>query len=336
MITNSPSLNLPKLLLITLYSALAGIFVKETSNPLPNRIGSYEFKKNVEKIGTKAPFSLAVYQNSKGKKVFAKIWNGNIKDFNYYTFQNEITMYKILNKVTKRVGNSIPEKLKKMYIPILIKKVQKENSLIAISEFVPGTVAKKLPTKKKLQIYLKTTEFIKFLGNQMTDKEKSLVSQRNVSHYVFLYPLLLAKAIFTHPRAAGLLVRAMPYFVRAIPALLREPVVLVHRDLHFRNILVAKNRINLIDLQYCVFTQAIYELITTLRYRWNEDGFPRLLLREIKKQYSQSPEFEVLFKGLSINSLTHGLTDNNFTKAKIDNWIDFLKFISQPKLKLEK
>lgn len=329
-------LSFPKLILATALAGTIGKFNKKEIHKFPPRIGEFRLVKDVEKIGSVAPFGLALYKNQKGDKAFAKMWKGKIKDFNYYTLQNEITMYKIFNKITKRIGKSMPKKFKQIYIPGLIKKIESANSMIVLLEFVPGQVSTSLSPQKKLQVYTKTAEFIKFLGSQMTEEEKETVSKRNSLHYILLYPVLLTKAILTHPRAAPLLIKGIPEFIKCIPPLFKQKPVLVHRDLHFRNILVKKKHTFLIDLQLCVFTLPIYEMITTLRYRWEDKELRALLLSEIKRQYGHIKNFERLFRGLSINSLTHGLTNGDFKKEKINYWIDFLKFVLKPSIKFGK
>lgn len=329
-------LSFPTLILATTLASTIGKFDKKETHKFPTRIGEFCLIKTIEKIGSVAPFGLALYKNQKGNKAFAKIWTGKVKDFNYHTLQNEIAMYEIFNKIIRRTGNDMPKKFNRMSVPKLIKKVETANSMIILIEFVPGQVSTSLTAQRKLKLYVKTSEFIKFLGSQMTEGEKRFVSKRNVLHYVLLYPALLLKAIITYPHAAPLLIKGIPEFVKCIPTLSKQRLVLVHRDLHFRNILISKKRIFLIDLQLCVFTLPIYEMITTLRYRWEDKELRALLLSEIKKEYGHIKNFERLFRGLSVNSLTHGLTNGEFKKEKIDYWIDFLKFVLKPSIKFGK
>lgn len=99
------------------------------------------------------------------------------------------------------------------------------------------------------------------------------------------------------------------------------------------NIIISKNRATLIDLQQCVYTEPLHELITTLRYwwkGWKNDGFGKLLLNEVVKRYSNRTNFKKLFQGFSVNSVTHGLTGAGFSDKIIDGWIDYLKFAINP------
>lgn len=333
--SHNRSMDLGKLMLLS----LKGYFLKKIYPAreinFPDRIGDYKFVKEFAKQGLKKSFKLGIYKNSKGKKAIVKIWSGLAKDFHYYTFKNEIVMYKTLHRVLDRIGKNIPDKYKNVCIPKLIKVKEKRGSLLILLEFVDGDLAQDLTVSKKITAYFKVIDFIKFLGNNLTEEEKKNISRRNTLHYVFLYPLLLIKAIFTNPFAIKYLLAGVFVFCKSIPVLLKNTdVSLVHRDLHFRNILVNKKRTVLIDLQFCVFTQELYEHITTLRYRWMEDTLYKLLLKKIEKKYGYKRNFQTIFRGLSVLSVTHGLIDNKFTLVRRKKWVSFLGFVLNPPMRI--
>lgn len=303
------------------------LFHHHVDRKLPVSVGNYSLVSNLDKTGTKKNFLLGIYENSKGQKAFAKMWTGNYKDFNYYSLKNEIQVTKILNSVIRKTRNILPESLKKMSMPKLISSQEKENYLIMLIEYIQGQEATNLASKRKIDVYFKTIEFVQFLGTKLTSKQKSYISKRTPFNYALLYPMLVVKAIISHPRALFYLLIGIPTFLQCLPALFKEnKFVLSHRDLHFRNILITKNHDYVIDLQLCVLTHPIIDLTTTLRYRWKEDIFYTDFLKEIFRRYSMDSHFENLFKGFSVNSVTHGLTDTSFSKRQIDFWIDYLKY----------
>ena len=71
-----------------------------------------------------------------------------------------------------------------------------------------------------------------------------MISQRTPANYITLYPLLLIKSLINYPnRFRDLLLGAL-IFVQSIPVILSEKkLVLVHRDLHFMNIIISKKMI---------------------------------------------------------------------------------------------
>jgi hypothetical protein len=59
---------------------------------------------------------------------------------------------------------------------------------------------------------------------------------------------------------------------------------------------------------------------------WKEGDITTHLMRRLKKIYRSDKNFKKLFKGLAVNSATHGLTGKDFTREKIDKFTDFLNF----------
>lgn len=315
------------LLLLNLKEYILKHFVKIDTCRFPARIGDYRFDSPLKKPGPRQSYMLALYKNSQGRRVVAKMRSAKIKGYHYYSLLNEIRIYELLNRAIRRIGRRMPEEFRQMHIPKLIKKVETKDHLIALIEFIQGQPAEDCRPQEKVRLYLKTVDFLNFLGNQLTDEEKKQISQRTVINYLLLYPLLLTKAMLTYPRTILDLLQGALVFMSNLPVILKNPhYTLVHRDLHFQNIIVSSSRIWVIDLQHCVFTEMLYELITTLRYRWKEDDFYNLCLSEIKNRYRNQKEFTNLFRAYTVNSVTHGLTGRNFSVKTINNWVDFLRF----------
>lgn len=321
------SLNLSRLIYVYLKSLILKPFEKKAITKLPQKVGKYELISSLKKIGTIKPFKLGIYKDAFGNKAVAKFWYGKYKDFNYYALNNELVLYQILTRVIKRLGNNIPAEYKNIKLPKIVLKNESKNQRVILVEYVDGDVSVGLTSQQKIKLYFKVVDFLNYLGTRLTQNERRSISKRNAKNYILLYPFLLVKALLTHPRATLPLLKGIPIFIKSIPILLTEDTnPLVHRDLHFRNILVNGKKIYLIDLQLCALTLKLHENITTLRYLWKEGDFYKYLLKEIDKRYSKNENFKKLFRGLAVNSGTHGLTGSEFTKGKIDLFIDFLNF----------
>lgn len=323
---NKQHFNLIKLLINCILGKFFNFFNHRTKTVLPQRVGDYNLVSKFEKTGEKKNFSLGIYKNSKGQKAFAKMWSANYKDFNYYSLKNEVQVSRILNSAMNKNRKFLPVELSRLSIPQLITSEEKENYLIMLMEYIQGTEAYSLSNERKIDLYFKTIKFIHFLGTKLTPKQKKLISKRTPFDFAFLYPMLIAKAAISHPKAALYILMGIPTFLRCLPALFKENIfVLNHRDLHFRNILTTVNKDYVLDLQLCVLTHPIHDLTVTLRYLWGKDNFYTEFLAEILKRNQKSLYFETLFRGLSVNSATHGLTDKSFPKSQTTFWVDFLK-----------
>jgi len=290
-------------------------------------VGDFEFISVVKKMGPRKSYPLAIYRDKKGQKAFAKMKDARLKGYHYYSLLNEIVMYEALNSAVKRIGNKMPIKFKDIYIPKVLGKYEDNKILLILIEYIDGKVAQDISPEKKTKLYLKVIEYLHLLGNNISQEDKAKISARNSYDYVFLYPFLVIKAIISYPKYTLNILKGVPVFIASVPEIIRnDDMVLTHRDLHFKNTMLSKGNIVLIDLQHCVYTNPIHEITTTVRYWWKRDRLYILLLNAIQNKYSSMNEFERLFKGFIVNSVTHGLTGKGYDKKTIKNWVSFLNY----------
>ncbi|MCH7951797.1 aminoglycoside phosphotransferase family protein [Patescibacteria group bacterium] len=330
-------MNLLTLIHASINVRLLGAIAGKKKSAFPLSIGAYTFKKELKVDNESNFFSFGLYKNSSGKKAIAKMWSGRIKDLEYHTLQNESMMYQVCNTVMKRLKRSMPKRFQHMHIPNFITKLETEQSLLLLTEFVEGESADTLDSKQGLKVYLKAVDFLRYLGEKLSQEERERVSRRNAIDLALLYPFILFKAIITHPRTAKSLIRGVPIFLRSLAILSRKDQTgLGHRDLHLGNIIISKNRIAIIDLQLCVFSYLLYDYVVTMRIHWTEKGFCALLLTEINRRYGRGKDLNTMIKGLMVNSATHSLTGNSASKATVDSFIDYLDFAVNKHLKFQR
>lgn len=328
-------------LLTVVYANLINIFHKfgrvNNKDVLPLEVGNYkrvEIYESKDKINTHL---IGIYQNSKGKKALAKMWNGTFRDYDYFRLVNEANLYSILNKAISRVSKTKFKNMHEIGVPKLIAKYENDKSLLILMEYIDGKTAEDLSIEEKLDIYFQMISYLKYLGGLLTSEEKSYISTRSNLSYIFLYPILLLKAILTYPNLTKQFLKGLPLFTKSIPLILSSNESgLVSRDLHFGNILMSKNKIYLIDLEYCVFTNFFYELVITLNRVWGEDNFCIELIKSMKKEYKNNKHVETLFKGLAVIYVTHKLSANNFSKYYQDKFAEFLNFVVDDNSSLNK
>lgn len=334
-------LNLSKLIFVSIIAFLFSSLIAKQKIIFPDQIGEYKFKKQIRiaKRNSKANkiFSYALYQNSKGQKAFAKMWSGKLKDLNYYTLMNETILYTVLNGAIRRMGKSIPKKFEEIIIPQFIKKLETKNSLILLTELIEIVPVSKIKSRRQFEIYLKTVDFLNLVGDRLSAKEKEQIAKRDTKIIILLYFPLLLKSILTHPRAFFSLFYGVPVFLQSIPVLLKtNEVTLCHRDLHLENIVMSKNKIALMDLQFCLFSNPLYDRLITLRMHWTDKEFRQRLLEEIKDIYGKNKDSNILIRGLMVHSATHGLTGNYFTKPITKKFIDYLNFATKSNFQIKK
>lgn len=293
---------------------------------LPRQIGEYRFYKRYKTNQLVKTFAFGIYKNSTGKKAIAKVWNGSVKDLFYYSLKNELKNYEILTQLINRLENSIPKQFSNFKIPLLLGWQETNNSLVILLEYIEGKVANKLKPEEGFEIYLKSAEFMNFLGRNLHFKERQQFSTRSPKIFSLMYFPFLAKALLTHPRAAKELLLSLPAFLQSTPYLLkRNGTHLCHRDLNLNHIITMRKKIIIIDLQYSLFTDGIYEFINSLRMRWDDNFFRAKLFQEIENRFGNTKETHDLIKGLLVFSVTQSLTDARFPKTMVDQNISCLR-----------
>src|SRR3989304_9907712 len=147
---NRNSFGLFNLMISTFWENTITYFVKVSKTIFPRYIGDFRFVSHIKKKGFKKSYMLAIYENQKGEKAVAKMRSTKIKGYHYYSLLNEVNSYDTVNKALTRIGDKIPPEFKHMYIPTLLRKVQTEEYLIALIEYVDEKTAENLSSREKI------------------------------------------------------------------------------------------------------------------------------------------------------------------------------------------
>ena len=299
---------------------------------MPTEIDKMTLVDEIFKSGEDTKVSQGVYQDESGKKFFVKKWEGNKRDFSYFGLQNEMMSYKIIGSVLDRLGANLPEKFSKIRVPRIIKCEKNKKKLLAVVEFLEGENVQSLSPKRKIETYFLISDFMNFLGEKMTKDERESFTLRSPANYAILHPFILGKSLLVNPNLRKSIVKGSFVFWKNLFNLVRNSETrFIHRDLHFQNILLLGDEIGIIDLEFCVFSDPLQELITTLRYNWNEK-FGDLLLKEILERQGGRDAFAGVFRCLAANSVVHGLTDGDkIGEDDMKRYLDFLEFARENK-----
>ncbi len=322
--------DLTKLIAASMKEIFYYSFNEKNLGVFPSTINEYTFVEELAKVGPKKSYQLAIYQNKNGQKAFAKMLNKQVKGYHYYSLQNEIQMYHVLNELNN--NSSTSEKNNgAVKIPEFLGHVETNEILLLLLEFLEGEPTIDFSDEKKIQYYFAIADYLTEIGKKMSINAHKRVSTRNWTTFASLYPVLLLKSIINFPHKSILLLMGIPYMIKGLFYINKYPdVTFAHRDLHFYNIMHNKEQLILIDLQQCVFIETLHEYVTTLRYYWYEEKFRKLFLQELKKRYTFDEIFLTKLQALMINSVTHGLTDKGFSDKVIATEFEFLELAVSP------
>ena len=320
--------NIPNLLLSNIRESLEDKFGKNEKILLPKKIEKYSLIKRMS--GNPFEYTKAgKYKDKNGKFFFIKIWQGNSVNYHYISLKNESITYQSLQSVYSRISKNLPKKFKRFTFPKFVEEISTKNSLVLVTEWVDGLDMKKSNSSEEeiTKTFFEIYEFLNFIGKKMNSKERKMISVRNKYSYFTLYPLLLVSSLILQPSESKYLLKGLfkviPYFREMF---FDNSLSLVHRDLHEKNIMISGKKINIVDLQFLVFTYQPYEISAILRYYWSDKKQIKSILDFLKKNYETDSQTARLFVPMNIIFGTHGMISVNFPDSVMKKFKDYLHF----------
>lgn len=289
---------------------------------LPARIGKYRLVKDLTEA-KHGEVSVGLYSSANGKKVVAKIWTGHLKNYSYHSLRNEYLVYDMVNKLISRISTKVPNDLKDVHVPKLVSYTEYAFQSILLIEWIEGKTLESYSDKKVFDGYFLISRYLDFLSDHVSKNELKNISIRTGIHYIFLYPLLLIKALASNFKSRGVILRGIPsYLNMVLPLVLNKKLSLVHRDLHFKNIIVSDGKLYIIDFQLLTYTYKIYEYVSTLRYCWDKNRLKRQFYNQV---LNLIPSNQVGFlKSMIVFFATHGLISADYSEHVIHSFESFL------------
>lgn len=298
-----------------LYDMVRAWFLPAPKPPLeaPPEIEEYRL---IQTIKTK-PYSVGLYENSSGKKVIIKTCERKWGELRFHYMENEIRLYSILSRAQERIPHSVREHHKHVSIPQFIDAKLSPSKLTLIIEYVEGENLRFIEEsiispQEKNNYYFQATEFINLLGYYMDPNDVRYIKTRGVIHTTYTVLLMTFTSLVLHPTFWKELLSGSWLYLKSLPILIknRKTQRLIHRDLHFKNILKTKNGIALIDFEECVFAHPLKEYAITLGLEWRHNKKMCLLLQEkVLKEICSTEEQRQLFAAFVVSFVIHRFGD---------------------------
>lgn len=202
----------------------------------------------------------------RGKRVIKKSWHGKIHDTLYYNLKNEISIAKSLRAFSG------------IYIPKVFKIYDGRGSLVVLFEYIEGKLAGKFSIKKQLNIL---DNIQKALLSVDIDSVPQMRKKAGIWFLVTITPVTLL-AIFKNKKDIVLILKSIPVFFLGIWSLTKEPIGLVHGDLHGNNILVS-GEFFVLDWAQSMKSYRLWELISIISTPRNDPKIRQYYWKQIKK-----------------------------------------------------
>ncbi len=201
-----------------------------------------------------------------GKRVIKKSWRGKIHDTLYYNLKNEIFIARSLRAFSG------------IYIPKVFKIYDGRGRLVVLFEYIEGKLAGKFSTRKQLNIL---ENIQKALLSVDIDSIPQMRKKAGIWFLLTIIPLTFL-AIIKNKKDITLILKSIPVFFRGILFLMKEPVGLVHGDLHGNNILVS-GEFFILDWAQSMKSYRLWELIAIVSTPRNDPKVRHYYWKQIRK-----------------------------------------------------
>lgn len=233
---------------------------------MPLQIRNYKLVKQIQPDPRfPGSYHFGIYQSPSGKQVFAKLWLGHAHGRVFKFMQNEIAAYQGFAKLSSLGKVSVPE--------IVDSGITHDYTYLILPRLV-GKSLQSVSTTSRANYF---DQIISFLNVANLNFK---VSSRPPVFWLLILPVLLFKNKLKY-------LWAISNIIKSVPAFLFRPIVLVHRDLNFQNMILAKSHIYLIDFQLACYADPILEYAVILLKYYNDPTFI--------KAFKKKPNFRKTF-----------------------------------------
>ncbi|MBP7740589.1 phosphotransferase [Candidatus Woesebacteria bacterium] len=315
--------NLYRLIISSISFSIFKIFGKNIKLVIPKKIKNYNYQRTL-KLERGSDTAVALYKDEKGNKVVAKIWMGRVKNSSYFSLLNECKSYEMIHKAFPRIEKTYSKNIKNIRFPKLVFYIEEEKSLILLIEFIDGKSLDTFDDNKIIKTYFSVIEFLHLFSSQLTDKEKGMIKNRKNLNFVIFYLYTLILSSLKRPQMLRSLIKGLILVIKNVKFLfIRRQSGFVHGDLNFKNIYFNKGYIYIMDLEFSMICDRLFEFSAISRYCWIEN---RLInnIHELSRLYNIR-EFQNSHKVFNIMYSTHGLIEDSFSKKTINSIYNFLR-----------
>lgn len=297
----------------------------------PQAIGNYTFDKPFDTQKFHRSFSFGVYKGRKNKKALAKVWTGDVKNFDYYSLKNEIIFYQFVEYITKEYKEEFQKYFPDIRIPQLIEVSETDHQLLMLIEEISLPPLKFSSVSKKVSVYEKVMQYLLYLGS-FPQVRNSGISYRSITQIIIIFYLASGLALVRRPQQWLPIIKSIGIFTLRIPQLVTDHrTTIAHRSLEDHNIFAQGKEIVLIDFQLTVITHPFLEVMQSLFFSWNDLEFRKKFLSSgIVKEATGDTKNAKVFQALALYTAIHQLAEAVTPKEQALSFLEYGLHIPVP------
>lgn len=274
----------------------------------PKEIGNFIFLKKFFPDKVIKSFNFAIYENKNGKKAIAKQWNRSCKWIDYHWLNNEINVYKEINRIIAN-NPEVNRKYPNMHIPELLDVVREKNVLIMLIEKIEGESIKTTSTREQVSIFQNVIEYLNFLGSMMESSGKKVLIKRNMWYVATTSIFISVLAILKHPKKTLSILHGLLFLSLNIFKIFdKNDMIFAHRDLQPDHIIMKDDNFWIIDFQISAITNKAFDLAGLMIFMWNSSDFCDMFEKNYIIDFlSKDKNNFYVYKALSIHLALYNL-----------------------------
>lgn len=298
-------------------------------NPVNDVIemNNFEFVNEVHTNSGHENFKFAIFHEKNGsKKAFAKIWEHEKKDYDYYSLLNEIYFYQKLREITTDSSVKTPN---------LLGYIVSDKKLLLLLEYVEQDKNIDTNPSEIINLYKEALGFINEI-NKHQSIFSDAIKVRNQIFYIAVFPMLLIIWLLNNPMYWKYIFSISCNFYKSAYKFLKNTHIIVHRSLEHNNIIKSGNQLFLIDFQLVTFGNHYLDYTQTINFTWHNtlfcvDFYNQIVMENLKTK----SEFDE-FKSVMIYScLYHSFIEDGNKMKLTSQLITFNNLKFQETLKKE-
>lgn len=261
----------------TLTSCFQGIFLSgiesvfATTQREPSIPETYRLIRWIKRQGGDNDSSVGIFEDRSGRRVILKHLRYRWENLVYRQMMNEASLLELFAgwSYAAKSGRTVS-------FPILREVRDLPGELILVKEFEKGEVLENESPEVQTAVVSDSLEALRSL----TSRNQLTIGKRTAWQIGFSFPYYWLRAFFRVPEHAKLMAALGVTFYRYWSSTIGRELVVTHRDLHSKNILVDGQKVTILDLEIMVMCTRETELalIACLKHRHWGDGLVRQML----------------------------------------------------------
>lgn len=297
----------------------------------PQAIGNYVFDTQFNVTKMHRSFSFGIYKGRKNKKAIAKIWTGDVKNFDYYSLKNEIIFYQFVHSISKDYPAEMKKYFPHIHVPQLIEVNETETQLLVLIEEITLPPLKFSSSSKKVTVYEKVIQYLSYVGS-FEQVKNSGIAHRTIAQIIIIFYLASGLALVRRPQEWLRICKSIGMFTLRLPHLITDQrTTIAHRSLEDHNIFAEGKEIALIDFQLTVITHPFIEVAQLLFFSWNDEEFRQKFLHShVVSQILGDHKNASVFQALALYTGIHQLAEAVAPKQQVMEFLNYSLTMAQP------